>query len=194
MKILYKVFLLLSIVYAIGVVGYIAFSEQNEAKAATNHVVISQIQTTGVTANDEFVELYNPTDATINLAGWRLDRKSGTTTATQSADILVASMSGSLAPRRYFLITSNEAIPSPSADLKYSNTSNHIASNNSVILYNDAGITNPATNGSVLRKASATSTAQTLSTGGTEVSFGNGFDTDNNATQCSKSTSTTNSH
>lgn len=197
MKIFSRVFLYISFVYALGVLAFISFGQQNQAKAATNHIVISQIQIAGTTAKDEFVELYNPTDVAVNLAKWRLSRE--TQTGTSSA-ILVASMSGTIAPRSYFLVTSNEAAASSSADLKYSNMSNHIAANNSVILSSNAGITvvdkvglgtavdaetadiaNPATNGSVIRKASANSTAQTLLTGGSEAMFGNGYDTDNNS-------------
>jgi hypothetical protein len=36
------------------------------------HVVINEVQTAGASANDEFVELYNPTAATISLANWEV--------------------------------------------------------------------------------------------------------------------------
>lgn len=198
MKIFSRNFLLASIVYALCVVGYIGLAQQNEAKAATNHIIISQIQIAGAIPNDEFVELYNPTDATINLSKWRLARETQAGTASSSAN-LVASMSGTIAPRGYFLVTSPESMASGAADRKYS-TANHIASNNTVVLYSDAGVTlvdkvglgtandvettaipNPAANSSVLRKASSSSTAQSLIPGGSEATFGNGYDTDNNA-------------
>jgi len=201
MRLFSRIFLIASIFYAFCVILFITVNT-NTATAATDNsnVVISQIQTAGLAANDEFVELYNPTQTAINLASWRLDRRTASLSATPA--ILVASLSGSIAPQGYFLITSNESLASGSADKLYSNTTNHIASNNTVILYNDAGQTvvdkvglgtaqdnetadftpNPSPGQSIIRKASIDSTAQTLSLGGSEATFGNGFDTDNNAT------------
>ena len=201
MRLFSRIFLIASIFYAFCVILFITVNT-NTATAATDNsnVVISQIQTAGLAANDEFVELYNPTQTAINLASWRLDRRTASLSATPA--ILVASLSGSIAPQGYFLITSNESLASGSADKLYSNTTNHIASNNTVILYNDAGQTvvdkvglgtaqdnetadftpNPSPGQSIIRKASIDSTAQTLSLGGSEATFGNGFDTDNNST------------
>jgi len=42
--------------------------EHAQAAAPVQHLVISEIQTSGSTLNDEFIELYNPTDAPINLS------------------------------------------------------------------------------------------------------------------------------
>ncbi|OGL88616.1 hypothetical protein A3I42_01970 [Candidatus Uhrbacteria bacterium RIFCSPLOWO2_02_FULL_49_11] len=42
------------------------------ASAGASHVVINEIKVGGEKATDEFIELYNPTDAEVNLAGWRL--------------------------------------------------------------------------------------------------------------------------
>lgn len=36
------------------------------------HVVISEVQVSGVDAGDEFIELYNPTDAAVDMSGWSL--------------------------------------------------------------------------------------------------------------------------
>ena len=94
----------------------------------------------------------------------------------------MASLSGSIASRGYFLITSNESLASGSADKLYSNTTNHIAANNTIILYSDAGqtvvdkvgigtaqdnettafTTNPTAGQSIIRKASSNSTALSL--------------------------------
>src|SRR6266568_8566058 len=200
MRLFSRIFLLFSIVYALGVVAYISGSELQSAKAATNNsnVVISQVQIEGASLNDEFVELYNPTNSTINLAGWRLGKKTSTATPSATAEILVSSMSGTITSRKYFLITSDESLSSPSADLLYSNGSNHLANDNAVLLYSDNGHTvvdkvgfgttadfetadfptNPTAGQSIIRKAFANSTAFTLGLGGSESLFGNGFDTD----------------
>ncbi len=45
-------------------------------------VIISEVQVSGETANDEFIELYNPTAEEIDLEGWDIKKK--TTTGTGS--------------------------------------------------------------------------------------------------------------
>jgi len=56
-----------------------SFSLSNSSsyiKAAASHVVISQIQVAGTTnSNDEFVELYNPTDSSVDLTSWKLKKR-----------------------------------------------------------------------------------------------------------------------
>jgi hypothetical protein len=168
--------------------------------AATNHVVISQIQL-GATgkANQEFVELYNPTIDVVDLSGWRLSKRSASISGTLTT--LVSSMSGTIAPHGYFLIAhpdyTNATI---AADILYSNSSG-IAANNSVILYSDTGKTivdkvgfgtaqdvetaaypSLSNDQSIIKKASNTSDAVSLLPGGTEECAGNGVDTDNNST------------
>jgi Lamin Tail Domain len=45
--------------------------------ATGTHVVINELQTEGSNANDEFVELYNPTSSTVSLANWEIRYASG---------------------------------------------------------------------------------------------------------------------
>ena len=193
-----NIFLSLSLVYAFGVLLFIANNQPLKVLADTNHVVISQIQISGATANDEFIELFNPTTTSIDLSKWRLTRKTSTGSSSQN---LVASLSGTIAPKSYFLITHPSSTAVNLADFEYSSSSSGMTTNNTVTLYSDAGITvvdkvgfgtaadtegspfaeNPEASGSLVRKASASSTAQSLFTGGSEVTSGNGLDTDNNA-------------
>jgi len=44
--------------------------------AAANHVVISEVQVGGGVADDEFVELYNPTDSAVDISSWSIQRES----------------------------------------------------------------------------------------------------------------------
>jgi hypothetical protein len=49
------------------------------SSAATDHLVISQIQVSGDNGSgDEFIELYNPTAAAVSLLGWSIQYKSST--------------------------------------------------------------------------------------------------------------------
>ena len=87
--------------------------------SATSHVVISQIQigATGNT-NQEFVELYNPTTAAVDLRGWRLiqESSSGSTHAN-----LVNSMSGAIGAHGYFLVANPHYVSATiPMDLPYS--------------------------------------------------------------------------
>ncbi|OGG13301.1 hypothetical protein A3D77_05585 [Candidatus Gottesmanbacteria bacterium RIFCSPHIGHO2_02_FULL_39_11] len=164
--------------------------------SAADHVVISEIMVgksgTG-NADNEFIELYNSTNSDVNLTGWRLRRRAGSTDAN-----LIASMSGIIPSHGFFLITSPESSSSDSADLLYG-TASRIAANNAVFLYRDAGTTlvdlvgmgsgtssesatadNPDPDTSIERKAKLTSTSDTMEIGGADELEGNGEDTDNN--------------
>jgi hypothetical protein len=44
---------------------------------AANHLVISEIQVSGIDSGDEFIEIYNPTDSPISLSGWSIQYISG---------------------------------------------------------------------------------------------------------------------
>lgn len=161
-----------------------------------SHIVISEVQIGGGTTDDEFVELYNPTANNIDLTGFRLTRK--TDTGTQSN--LIASMSGTISSHGYYLIARPSTYDgSVTPDATYSNSSNALAPDNTVLLYSDAGVTvvdkvgmgtvidtentaigNPATNGSVERKANSLAD-ETSMTSGIDVTNGNGEDTNNNS-------------
>jgi hypothetical protein len=98
-------------------------------------VVISEIMA-GLDSNSsyEFVELYNPTEAPINLAGWELRRR----TSSGSEDNLVdnGKFVGIIPARGYFLIASPAYSGTPNPDIRYSVTSANIAyKNNSIVLY-----------------------------------------------------------
>lgn len=169
----------------------------NSVEAASQDIVISEIQISGVTANDEFVELYNPTMQSVDLTGWRLSKRP--TSATSSITSLVSNMSGSIQPKSYFLIANPSFTGSNTPDLYYSATTSGIAANNTVILYRDNGITIvdkvgmgtaedvegtatvvPGSGTSIERKAHTLATEITMGTGGQDEFLGNGFDSDTN--------------
>lgn len=167
-------------------------------QAASSDIVISEVQIGGQVANDEFVELYNPTNTSIDLSGWRLSRRSAALSG--SLTNLVSNMSGVIEPKSYYLIANPSYTGSTIPDLLYSATTSGIAINNTVILFRDNGQTVvdkvamgtaedvetsatsvPENNASIERKANALSTAITMQPGGLDELLGNGYDTDNNS-------------
>jgi len=202
MRLFSRAFLLISLFYLIGVIGYIATNQPPIAKAATdnNNVVISQVQIAGSgNASQDFIELYNPTLSTIALSGFRL--VSRTSTASTDASIVSFQTGDAITAHSYYLWCNTSIATALGCDR---NTSATIANNNSIALRNgglDIGTiidavtigvplhslgegsipATPSAGQSIIRKASATSTANTLIPGGSEANFGNGYDTDNNA-------------
>jgi len=171
-------------------------------KASTaNHLVISEVQISGTKSTDDFIELYNPTNQEISLDGYRLVKrtKTGTTDTT-----LKSFSSADKIPIYGFYLWANSdytaILIAPDAA-----TSGSIASDNGIALrHGDENTgeiidsaawgaaanafvegavfgTNPPAGKSLERKASATSTAATMISGGTEADKGNGQDSNNNA-------------
>ncbi|MDP3975265.1 MAG: lamin tail domain-containing protein [Candidatus Jorgensenbacteria bacterium] len=66
------------------------------------HVVISEVQVAGAGPGDEFIELYNPTDAAVDISGWSLQY------AGAGAEISTSTMESS-SRRKLFLATSSIA-------------------------------------------------------------------------------------
>ncbi|KAF5414011.1 MAG: hypothetical protein C5S38_05290 [Candidatus Methanophagaceae archaeon] len=119
--------------------AFLMVEYEGGAPGIADHVVISEVQVGGATANDEFVELYNPTNAPISLEGWYLTRK----TASDSEGNLLAGVPAKNIPAHgFFLITPQSGYTgSVAADATYSQASNYITPDNTVLLYSDNKIT-----------------------------------------------------
>ncbi|MDD4333130.1 MAG: lamin tail domain-containing protein [Patescibacteria group bacterium] len=170
------------------------------ALPTTNHIVISEIQISGEMGSDEFVELYNPTNAAINLENYRLSRK--TASGKTGNNLLTNFPNINLSPHSYYLIAHPTGYDGEvAADIFYS-TGSAIVDDNTVILYDAAhavvdkigfglitdtnGVEgmasiNPGAGQSLERKAIASSTDKSMASGGTDEFLGNGCDTDNNS-------------
>src|SRR5687767_779070 len=89
-----------AIVIGAGTVHPVRAAEQTTP--AQQHIVITEIQTgSAISANQEFVELYNQTDAAITLTGWRLEYKSATGTTWSTK----ATLAGFIEPHSFYVIS-----------------------------------------------------------------------------------------
>ena len=174
------------------------------AENIATDLVISEVQIAGATTNDDFVEIYNPTNSDINLGSYqgsyiRLVKR----TKTRTTNTPLKSWSGETAivpAHGYWLWANSGWTPPVTPD---STTAGYIAADGSIALeigtsgtYVDrlaygsghtaplvegtAYPTNPAANRSLERKAQSGSTQASME-GGSDNNNGNGYDENNNA-------------
>ena len=166
---------------------------------ATTHVVIGELSTgSASSATDEFVELYNPTESAIEISGWKLQYKSATGSTWYDRGTLPANTF--IAAHGFFLITPSAYVGPPTADFTSAAWSSGMAAAGGheriidasavevdkvgwgTALDPEGGSVAPAHAGgnSIERKANATSTLDSLASGGRHELLGNGQDTNNN--------------
>ncbi|MFP2957089.1 lamin tail domain-containing protein [Myxococcus sp. 1LA] len=173
-----------------------------------NHVVISEVSGgngTGNQATNEFIELYNPTNADVAIGGWQVQYKSATGTS-YSASVTIPN--GTVIRAHGYFLLGGANYSSPVArDVGYSfDMSSSTTAGGHVRIgpglstqVNDVAVVDkvawgtgnspegtaapahPAVGGSLERKALSTSTSATMADGGADASFGNGWDSDNNS-------------
>ncbi|MEI6634596.1 MAG: lamin tail domain-containing protein, partial [Chlamydiota bacterium] len=160
------------------------------------HVVISQFTTTGPGgATDEFVEIYNPTSAAIDISGWRLRYKaaSGTTWSTRTT----VAAGTTLGVYSFYLfghtsytgtVLANATFTTGAAD-----AGGHYCIDNGATIQDTVGWgtaiapetsaapVQSGTANSVQRKVNTSSTAASMASGGGQYTNGNGEDTDDNS-------------
>ncbi|MFE6965571.1 ExeM/NucH family extracellular endonuclease [Agromyces sp. NPDC057679] len=118
-------------------------------------VVINEVYARGGSANqpfqNKFVELYNPTNADVSLAGWSIQYRSATSTGASSG---VGALSGTIKSGGYYLIGLNSnggtGAALPTADATFSIAPS--GTNGSLFLAKVPGAINPG-NGSVVGNA-----------------------------------------
>jgi len=109
---------------------------------ALKNIMISEVQTAGITAKDEFIELYNPNAVDVNLSGFSLKKK--TSGGTESNLVSSGSFLGTIPALGYFLIVPQDNddgtknyTGTATPDLYYSGKDYSIASNNTILLYSN---------------------------------------------------------
>ncbi|MGE6760617.1 lamin tail domain-containing protein [Corallococcus interemptor] len=97
----------------------------------TNHVVISEFASKGPGStpsnpnhNDEFIELYNPTNAAVNLSGWKIQYKSDT--GTSYANLVVLG-TATIAAHGYYLIAGPGYTGTVTSNASYASGTSHTA-------------------------------------------------------------------
>ena len=97
-----RVFVCLFVAAAFAVAGYVVSSSPSRA-AVSPDVVISQVYgaggNSGASFQNDFIELFNRGNSTVNLTGWAVQYASATGTTWAKTDL-----SGMLAPGKYLLI------------------------------------------------------------------------------------------
>jgi signal peptidase I len=175
-------------------------STPTPSPVVANHIVISEVQIIGANANQDFIELYNPTDAPVSLTGWRLRKRSA---SGDEDSIVQTALNGKTIPAHgYFLWANSQSGYATSISADVSTTVN-IIENNSIALFNGTTLidkvgwgnltdSTPFSEGTLIsqtignnesyeRKASSSSSTATMAPGGSEEVKGNGFDSDNNS-------------
>lgn len=175
--------------------------------AVANHVVISEVSGGnggGAAATDEFIELYNPTNADVNIGGWLVQYRSATG-PSYSGTVTIPSGTV-IRAHGYFLLGGGNYSGPVARDLGYSfDVSSSTTAGGHVRIgpglttaVNDVAVdkvawgtgnspegtaapSHPAVGGSLERKALSTSTPATMADGSADASFGNGWDSNNNS-------------
>ncbi|HZH74574.1 MAG TPA: lamin tail domain-containing protein [Archangium sp.] len=167
----------------------------------TNYLVISEVcPGTTANANDEFIELHNPTNSEVSLSNWRLQYKSATGASYTGS--YTFSIGAKIPARGYYLVSSTSYSGSTIAEATYGASMAMGGAGGHVRLVQADGTTvvdtvgygstanapegtaitgTLASSGSYERKAVSTSTAATMAVGGSDATRGNGYDSNNNA-------------
>ncbi|RKI33961.1 DUF4215 domain-containing protein [Corallococcus sp. AB004] len=175
--------------------------------APQGHVVISELAPGGPGgADDEFVELYNPTNAEVDISGWRLQYMKATTGTAYSGNFEIPAGS-KIAAHGFFLVTNAKYVGSVTGNASWGSSFSMAAAGGHIRIGPSTLATGAsetavdkvgygtadqaegkssvpgtiANGGSVERKARASSTSTTMGAGGDDELAGNGQDTDDNA-------------
>ena len=163
-----------------------------------DHVVISEVlpDPKGTDDGKEYIELYNPTGAEVNIGGWVIDTKSDPDT-----DALIPS-GAKIQAHGFYLIGDKDWTPgtgwpsSPDCEDEITLTNDDgwvrlrkgsggkvvdIVGWGTAAISETAVITKPIEGQSIERKAQSSSTSESMGSGGADEFRGNGYDSDDNS-------------
>ena len=118
----------------------LSFIQAGETRAGlASHAVINEVSIDSVAGSggteDDWVELYNPTNQAVDLTGWSIQK-----TSSSGSSLVRAALSGSIPANGYFLVVRNNASTTQSlknsADILVSDSFS-LSQNNIVYLVND---------------------------------------------------------
>ncbi len=100
-------------------------------------VILSEVQIEGEKAADEFIELYNDSNDSVNLSGWSLRRKSAGDTTAKGSSLKTFGSSDAIPAHGYFLWANSSSL---FKDLADTTTGSSLSDNNSLALYDKTGV------------------------------------------------------
>lgn len=181
-------------------ISFLGVSSKVKTNAATaTHVVISEIYggggNSGATYANDFIEIYNPTDYSVSLTGWSVQYASSTGSFTS-----ITNLSGNIGSHKYLLIKeasggySAASLPTPdiTGTINLSASSGKVAlakvttsvsgpTDSNVVDFVGFGSANTYETSPVGALSNTTSAERKDNNGGTVAGQGNGWDTNNNA-------------
>lgn len=107
-----------------------------KATHAASAPLFSQIQIVGDSVNDEYIELWNPSDTDVNLSGWSIRKKTKSDTTAKGTSLKTFSTGDTIPARGYFLWTNSKSIFSDFSD---ATTATSLTDDNSVALFDKNG-------------------------------------------------------
>ena len=116
---------LLAGIFLLAIIAVGGFGTKEVRAVSADHAVINEVSIDSVAGtggtDDDWVELYNPTDQAIDLTGWSIQKTAGT-----GSSLVKVPLSGSIPAGGYFLIVRNGAATAASlvakADVLASNS------------------------------------------------------------------------
>ncbi len=189
-----------------GNISEISNCSSGVAQASSQQLLISEIQVTGTTVKDEFIELYNPSNQPFDLSGWSIQYHDSQAESFQKNDFVD---NNSIPAYGYFLIANSSYDGYMTADIIH-NSFQLSDTGGTIFLVNNQELLTEATSTSIVdkisygsgtylfpegtendsvlgaeqsleRKATATSTAELLAVNGAHHWIGNNWDTDDNS-------------
>lgn len=184
-------------VIALPLLGVFLYFSHRAAAETAGHVVISEVMI-GRSGNttDEFIELYNPSNSSIDLNGFRLMRMTKSQDFSEASDV-ISNINLTIHSKGYLLLANPNYLGQVAADATYSA---NLAADNSIFIDQGEGSEvidlvgwgdsetvegTPAAalsnNGkSIERKATSLSVKNSMIPGGLDALEGNGEDSQNN--------------